>query len=107
MTTIRSGWTILVASAVISTLAQAQASDAPIIACGDLLPEGSHYSIQMNMDWDRRSEVLAGGMSVTLADELTGQRPEAMPHEVAEFVRCVQRALDVPESETVSERSGG
>lgn len=107
MTKTSSGWTILVASAVISTLAQAQASDAPIIACGDLLPEGSHYSIQMNMEWDRRSEVLAGGMSVSLTDELTGQRPEAMPHEVVEFVRCVQRALDVPEGETLRQRSGG
>ncbi|MCC5886563.1 MAG: hypothetical protein JJT88_09025 [Gammaproteobacteria bacterium] len=96
---IRNGWTLLVASAVISTLAQAQASDAPIIACGDLLPEGSYYSIQMTMEWDRRGEELAGGMSVSLTDERTGERPERIPAEAAEFVRCVQRALGVSAAE--------
>jgi len=100
MTMISNGWKIFVAGAVISTLAQAQASDAPIIACGDLLPEGSHYSIQMNMEWDRRGEELAGGMSVSLTDERTGTRPEVIPAEAAEFVRCVQVALGVPAEET-------
>ncbi|MCC5871238.1 MAG: hypothetical protein JJU22_02460 [Gammaproteobacteria bacterium] len=99
MTRISNSLAILVASAVISTLAHAETSDTPIIACGELLPDGSHYSIEMNMEWDRRGEELAGGMSVSLTDERTGERPEAVPAEAAEFVRCVQSALGVPAGE--------
>ncbi len=77
----------------------AQAGDSPIGECGALLPEGSHYSIRVDVNWNRSTEPMTGGMSISLTDESTGSRPETIPPEAARFVRCVQKALGVPEGE--------
>ena len=96
MTTFTRGWPLFVAAMAISTLVQAQDPETPITQCGDLLPEGAHYSIRMNVEWDRRGEEMAGGMSVSLIDERTGMRPDGIPAEAAGLVRCVRNALGVP-----------
>lgn len=68
----------------------------PIVACGDLLPAGSHYSLQVELDWNRRGESPQGELALSLTDERTGQRPEAVPEEVVPFVGCVQEVLGIP-----------
>ena len=77
----------------------AQTGGPAIAACGDLLPEGSHYSLSIDLDWDRRGETTTGEMSLTLTDERTGRRPETVPDEAAEFVDCVRDALEIPSEE--------
>lgn len=77
-------------------LTAAQGDGAAIADCGDLLPEESHYSLQIELDWNRRAEPAARQMSVSLIDERRGRRPETIPPEAAEFVDCVMGVLGVP-----------
>lgn len=87
----------LLAAMALPALIAAQAGGPEIAACGDLLPEGSHYSLQIDLDWDRRGEVATGGMSVSLTDERTGHRGGSVPEEAREFARCVRTALGIPQ----------
>lgn len=90
---------VLLAGMTLPLLASAQGDESAIVACGDLLPADSHYSLQIELDWDRRAEPPAGNMSVSLTDELLGRRPETIPAEAADFVSCVMDALRVPAEE--------
>lgn len=87
-------------------LTSAQGDGAAIVDCGELLPEDSHYSLKIELDWDRRVEPGAGQMSVSLTDELLGRRPESVPAEAAEFVGCVMDALGVPGEERQARAAG-
>lgn len=68
--------------------------------CGELLPKGAHYSMQMHGSWDTRGSSGSASIGMTLTDEVLDISPEEIPVAVKPFHQCVMGALGLPENDT-------
>lgn len=90
---------IIVAMGVMSLLLMASnlaATERPQLPeCGELLPQGVHYSVTLKGQWDTRTEKTSGTLAVTLTDEISGDTPKVIPEEAKPFVACIQSAMGI------------
>ncbi|MEM1081388.1 MAG: hypothetical protein AAGH65_07385, partial [Pseudomonadota bacterium] len=66
-----------------------------LTSCGDTLPDNVHFSIHMDAHWDARQTPVAGTISITLKDEISGETPQEIPSSATQLVDCIKAAIGV------------
>ena len=84
---------VVVVAGLLASLGFADTERPILVNCGETLPKNAHYSISMHSNWDTREEPTAGEVSITLVNELTGEKPEVIPDTLQPFVSCVKSSV--------------